>query len=883
MAKLRRHHPGESLMPARSTPTALRAAALLLLTLLALTPAPAPAADNASSAPPSPDDTTGLYDRPVLVVDPDRHTAPIIRASIDAAGRFAVTGSDDKTVRVWSLADGALLRTIRVPAGPGNVGKIYAVAISPDGALIAAGGWTAEDGKPQVIHLFDRASGASVGRIGESWDVVKHLTFSPDGRRLVATLGKTSGIRLYDRERNWAETARDADYGGDSYGAAFSQDGRLATSSLDGKVRLYDAALRRLAVWDSGSGQRPFGVAFSPDGQRLAVGFDDSTRVALLDGRSLAPLAEPDRGGIDNGDLSKVAWSADGKTLLAGGRYANDAGYPVVAWADGGRGKRRMIAAGQSTLMSLAPLADGGLLAAATDPYLARLSAEGAAVWTQGPPQADFSGQRRTLTLSADGLRVDFGYQQWGKEPARFDLSSLTLSLAPAADGGAIPPNQDALPITDWNYTVSPKLAGTALPLRPFEMSRSLAVQPGARRFVLGTEWSLRAFAADGAPLWRRPAPSVVWAVNISGDGRLAVAAYGDGTIRWHRMEDGRELLAFMPLVNKKDWAAWTPEGFYDATPGARDALRWHVNRGWNAADSLSVSAIPSSHRPDLLLRALRDPDGVTALGRADVAAVQQEVTARTGVNPGAKLHALTIGIKNYGSKASQLRLDYADADARDVARALTGDRGRLYVKGSQQVLSNDDATKPGIFRALQTLRGAMASGNDRDIAVLLFSGHGMLVDGEYYLLPHGVDARDSVGVASSGLSLSELKRQVSLLAAKGRVLLLLDACHSGAAANNAAPDAQQLGSQLKLPQVSVLTSSSANQPSRENADWGHGAFSKALLEALDPDSSVNRNREISILGIATYVRKRVAVLTSSGQSVGMELSFDDDLFDPKL
>ncbi len=867
-------------MPARSAPTPLRAAALLLLTLLALTPAPAPAANSASSV--SPDDTTGLYDRPVLVVDPGMHTAMINRASVDAAGRFAVTGSEDKTVRVWSLADGALLRTIRVPAGPGNVGKIYAVAISPDGALIAAGGFTAGESKPQVIHLFDRASGASVGRTGGLPSVALHLVFSPDGRRLAATLGGANGVRLYDRERNWAETARDSDYGDHSLGAAFSRDGRLATSSLDGKIRLYDAALRRLAVWDSGSGQRPFGVAFSPDGRRLAVGFQDSTRVALLDGRSLAPLAEPDRSGIDKGSLDNVAWSADGKTLLAGGRYNNGASVPVVAWADGGRGNRRMIAAGQDTLVSLAPLADGGLLAAAQDPFLAHLNAKDAAVWTQGPPQVDFRGQHRSLALSPDGLRVDFGYQGWGKEPARFDLSSLSLSLAPAADGGASAPNQDALPITDWINENRPKLAGAPLPLEDFERSRSLAVQPGAQRFVLGTEWWLRAFAADGAPLWHRPVPGVVWAVNISGDGRLVAAAYGDGTIRWHRMEDGRELLAFMPLVNKKDWVAWTPEGFYASTPGASDALHWHINRGWNAADSLPVSAIPSSHRPDLLLRALRDPDGVTALARTDVAAaVQREVTARTGINPGAKLHALTIGIKDYGGKASQLRLAYADADARDVAHALTGDRGRLYVKGSPQVLENERATRYEIFRAFETLRGAMTS--DRDIAVLLFSGHGMLVDGEYYLLPHGVDARDSVGVASSGLSLSELKRQVGLLAAKGRVLLLLDACHSGTAANNAAPDAQQLGSQLKLPQVSVLTSSSANQSSRENADWGHGAFSKALLEALDPDSSVNRNREISILGIATYVRKRVAVLTRSGQSVGMELSFDDDLFDLKL
>lgn len=83
-----------------------------------------------------------LYDQPVLAVDPGMHTAKIWSLAVDPEGRFAITGGSDRTVRIWSAADGRLLRTIWIPVGPDPVGDIYAVAISPDGSTIAAGGWT---------------------------------------------------------------------------------------------------------------------------------------------------------------------------------------------------------------------------------------------------------------------------------------------------------------------------------------------------------------------------------------------------------------------------------------------------------------------------------------------------------------------------------------------------------------------------------------------------------------------------------------------------------------------------------------------------------------------------------------------------------------------
>jgi WD40 repeat protein len=187
-----------------------------------------------------PKNGTDLYERPVLTVDPGMHTASIRSLAVDAGGRFAVTGSDDRTVRIWSVADGKLLRTIWIPVGPESVGDVYAEAISPDGSMIAAGGWTEWRHGKHPIYIFDRESGNLIQRIGDDLpDVTMFLTFSPDGRYLAATLGAGNGLRIFDQNKNWSQAFRDDQYGASSYRAAFARDGRLATSSFDGLIRSY--------------------------------------------------------------------------------------------------------------------------------------------------------------------------------------------------------------------------------------------------------------------------------------------------------------------------------------------------------------------------------------------------------------------------------------------------------------------------------------------------------------------------------------------------------------------------------------------------------------------------------------------------------------------
>jgi len=555
------------------------------------------------------------------------HGAPIERIAVDAQGRYAVTAGPDKTARVWDAASGRLLQVLRPPIGAGDEGKLHAVAITPDGSVVAVGGSTGAswNGRTQV-YLFDRASGRMLRRLPGAAGSVLHLNFSADARWLAAT-HFTDGLRVWDWERGSAPLA-DRDYRGPSWYSAFSRDGRLVTTARDGRVRLYtldDGALRLVTAQPAPSGQVPGAVSFAPDGATLALGYEDVPRVDLLDGRSLAlrhPLAPP---ADAKGYLISVAYAADGRSLLAAGLRDRQSRNLLYRWTLPGQEPPQTITGSFYAVHEVVPLAQGGWLLAATNPTWGRVTADGRWQPLGLSPVADTRFARgAAFQLGDGGWAVQFGYLPRGGDVHHFDLRSRTLTPGPLPGGH--PARTSGLDVTGVEESTTPALAGRTLPMLPREHAHGLVIAPDGASFVLATDYRLRRFDAGGRLVWGRQVPAFAWGVNMPQSGPLAgkllVATYGDGSIRWHRYSDGQELLALFAHADRRRWVLWTPSGYYDASAGADELIGWHLNRGQDeAADYFPASRFRARfHRPDVIDRVLDTLDEHEALKAANVA-----------------------------------------------------------------------------------------------------------------------------------------------------------------------------------------------------------------------------------------------------------------------
>jgi len=558
---------------------------------------------------------------PILKIETGMHTALIRRIGIDSAERYLVTGSDDKTIKVWELKTGKLIKTLRPPIGNGNEGKIYAVAISPDGRHIAGGGWTGyEWDKSYSIYIFDLNTGKLIKRLSNLPGVINHLTYSKDGRYLGAGLGGKNGIRIYKTD-DYSLIKEDKDYGDSVYGLDFSYGGKLVTTSYDGYIRLYDENFNLIKKKKAPGGKRPFHISFSPDGSKIAVGYGDTKNVDVISSNDLKKLYSADN--FSECNFSSVTFSSDGLYLYAGGDCVKSFGDVskvfIRCWDMAGKGSYVDIPVSNSTIMHILPLKDGGVVFGSAEPSFGivdasikelfiytNVDASGKLTLYKGNEIANLRGWWDEFQVSYDGSVVSFGYV-FDKSPLIFDAEKREFVDKTSLKLFKPIKEFKELKITHWedSYKSYYKLNGETIELERYEFSRDYAISPDGEKFLLGTNRYLRLFDKNGKEIWKVQAPSIIWALNISGNGRVAVAGFADGTVRWYRMEDGKELLAFFQHKDKKRWVIWTPKGYYDASPGGEDLIGWHVNNGKDKeADFFPVSRFRDRfYRPDIIAK----------------------------------------------------------------------------------------------------------------------------------------------------------------------------------------------------------------------------------------------------------------------------------------
>ena len=428
-------------------------------------------------------------------------------------------------------------------------------AFSPDGKLIASGGW----GKS--IKIWDATSGSELMDLTGHEDSVWCVAFSPDGQHLAsASADKT--VKVWDVESGRElKTLRGHDKG--ICHVTFSPDGkRIASAERGTAIKIWDAEtgsevtnIQRKRMW-------VMGMAFSPDGRHIASCNGDGISVwDTASGAEVMTIASAHKLWV-----TCVAYSPDGKSIVSCGWDSS-----IKVW-DASTGKQTTVLRSRSQRLNYVSYDSSGDFIVAPD------QGNTISVWdtVTGEVVMTFAGHEaiiRSVSFSPDGRRIISGSNDrtirvwdtsWCKEQMLIHMDSFPLGLSYSPDGKRFATGGLAGGVTIWDAA-----AGMELTTIPDDGSwiEVIAFSPDGRRLATGSSdgtgniWD----ATIGSQLATfgeyKESGKEILSMAFSPNGSHLVASGNEGVIRVHDTETGKEIMKLLGHKDQVGTLAYYPDG----------------------------------------------------------------------------------------------------------------------------------------------------------------------------------------------------------------------------------------------------------------------------------------------------------------------------------
>jgi WD40 repeat protein len=607
-------------------------------------------------------------ERPILQLDTGGHMGLIKGLAFTPDGKFIVSAADDKVIRVWDWRAGKTVRTIRGQSGPGEEGKIHAMALSPDGRWLAVGGWMKIPGEPgHDIRLYDFANGELRALLKGHAHVVNGLAFSPDSKKLIS--GSDLGAIIWDVHEGKL-LHRLEGHSAPIYAVGFTPDGaRAVTGSVDTTLRLWSVADGALLKGVTGHSDQVHSLAVSPRDGTIASG-DWSGEIRLWDGKTGALKKIFANQG---GDAGSLRFSPDGRLLLSTCGDPGCSGTQRVYGAASGE-ELTAYAKHDNAVAASAFSPDGGLVATGGG------NNQEIHVWDPktGETKAVLKGAGRpgwAVGFSADGRSIAWGNsvgQSW--TPNNYGPLEIALRLPSVEEPLGSPQPLEISPQHYRSWSKGDKLPSFASEQARWVRARvsfgalSLQHRKGGaygydaildvlkggkstgvsieRDATNGLDHRAYSFTPDGKMIVSGGSNGNLTAYGLAGekigvfighegdvmavapspDGRYLVSGSADQTVRIWNLKT-RELLVTIFRGEDGEWVAWTPEGFYTGSEGGAKLVGWQINQGPDkAAKYITAGQLRKAlFRPDLVTaKILGDPNGLAkeAAAKLDIDAL---------------------------------------------------------------------------------------------------------------------------------------------------------------------------------------------------------------------------------------------------------------------